>query len=142
MPCSHVTRFWHLVPQQPVQAATYLSPLQLQEHCFHGTDFSTTLGSCIVLPYRGKLRRGKFSSGKIFVGENYSSPGKYFVTFSPRKFSPVVFESNHFLTFFNASNIINQSVITTDTFLVLLVIESSNVSFFIFLINLTFIIHI
>ena len=142
MPCSHVTRFWHLVPQQPVQAATYLSPLQLQKHCFHGTDFSTTLGSCIVLPYRGKLRRGKFSSGKIFVRENYSSPGKYFVTFSPRKFSPVVFESNHFLTFCNASNIINQSVITTDTFLVLLVIESSNVSFFIFLINLTFIIHI
>ena len=90
---------------------------------------------------------GKTSSGKIFVRENfrrrnYSSPGKYFVTFSPRKFSPVVFESNHFLTFFNASNIINQSVITTDTFLVLLVIGSSNVSFFIFLINLTFIIRI
>ena len=85
---------------------------------------------------------GKTSSGKIFVGEKYSSLGKYFVTFSPRKFSPVVFESNHFLTFFNASNIINQSVITTDTFLVLLVIGSSNVSFFIFLINLTFIICI
>ena len=53
-----------------------------------------------------------------FVGENYSSPEKYFVTFLRRKFSPVSFESNHFLTFFIAFNIINKSIVTTVTSLV------------------------
>ena len=32
-------------------------------------------------------------------GENYSSARKYLVTFPQRKISPVIFGSNHFLTF-------------------------------------------
>ena len=66
---------------------------------------------------------GKTSSGKaICYLENISS------LFPLRKFIfSVIFESNHFLTFFIAFNIINQLMITTGTSLVLLVIESSNV---------------
>ena len=43
---------------------------------------------------------GKAPLGKIFFGENYSSPAKYFATFPRRKFSPVIFESNHFWSFY------------------------------------------
>ena len=67
----------------------------------------------------------KVVSAKIILGENflredfhrgnYSSPGNYFVTFHWGKFSPFIFESNHFLIFFIAFSIINQSIITTGT---------------------------
>ena len=43
-----------------------------------------------VLPYRGKLRRGKFSSGKIFVGEKCSSLDQNFIT-APLKSSFEIF---------------------------------------------------
>ena len=62
---------------------------------------------------RNRNRWVQTSPGKIFVEENYSSPGKYFVTFPGPKFSPIIFDSNHFLTFFIAFNIINQWIITT-----------------------------
>ena len=38
--------------------------------------------------------------GKFCVVENYSSLEKYFVTFPRRKFSPVLFDSSHILTFY------------------------------------------
>ena len=57
--------------------------------------------------------------GENFVGENFSSPGKYFVTFPRRKFFPVLFESNYFLT----------SIIATGTSLVSFLMGSSNVTF-------------
>ena len=47
------------------------------------------------IPYQGKFNWGK---EKIFVEKSYSSPGNYFVTFPRQKFSPTIFESNHFLT--------------------------------------------
>ena len=44
-----------------------------------------------AIPYRGNIRRRKFSSGKIFVGENFSrgkfsSPSQHFLPFPRRKY--------------------------------------------------------
>ena len=66
--------------------------------------------------------------GENIVGDDCTSPREYFAIFPRRKFSPVIFESNHFLTFFVAFNIIIQSIVTTGTSLVSLVIGSSNVT--------------
>ena len=64
---------------------------------------------------------GKTLSRKIFIGEKYSSLGKYFVTFPRRKFSPVIFESNFFINIF-----ICQSIITIGSSLFSVEIGSSN----------------
>ena len=43
-----------------------------------------------IVPYQEKLRRGKFSSGKIFVGEKYSSLDQNFIR-APLKSSFEIF---------------------------------------------------
>ena len=68
----------------------------------------------LVRPCRGKLRRGKFSPREIFVGENYLSPGKCFVTFPCQNVTHFILLQPSF-DFFVAFNIINQSTITTGT---------------------------
>ena len=50
-----------------------------------------------VVPYRGKFRRGKFSSGKIFRRGKFSSLKENFVIFPRRKFSPAFIETTIFI---------------------------------------------
>ena len=82
----------------------------------------------ILFTYLEKRHRGKFSGGKGF------RRGKLFVTWKIfrriKLFSPVIIESNHFLTFFIAFDIINQSINTRGTSLVSLVMGSPNVTVF------------
>ena len=69
--------------------------------------------SCMV--YLIESSTFKYIIGENFVGENYWSPGKYFVYFPRQKYSPVILQGNHFLIFFITFNITDQWKIATGT---------------------------
>ena len=93
-----------------------------------GTNMSLFSQNEMIKVVSAKIILGKNFLREDFHRGNYSSPGNYFVTFHWGKFSPFIFESNHFLIFSIAFNIINQSIITTGTSVVSLVMGLPNVT--------------